>query len=132
MILLRIINVGASLVAQWWKNPPASAGDTDLIPGPGRSHMRLSPRATTYWACALEPGSRKHWAHVPQLLKLARHRAHAPHQEKPLQWEVHAPQLERSPLLATAREKPAQQQRPSAARKEINKIKEKNHQCMPN
>ena len=24
------------------KNPPANAGDTDLIPGPGRSHMPQS------------------------------------------------------------------------------------------
>ena len=25
-----------------FKNPPANAGDTDLIPGPGRSHMLWS------------------------------------------------------------------------------------------
>ena len=37
------------------KNPPANAGDTGSIPGPGRSHM---PRSN--WACA------------PQLLKPAR------------------------------------------------------------
>ena len=35
------------------KNPPASAGDTGLIPGPGRSHV--------LWNI---------WAHVPQLLGL--------------------------------------------------------------
>ena len=29
------------------KNPPASAGDMDLIPGLGGSHMQLSPQATT-------------------------------------------------------------------------------------
>ena len=32
------------------KNPPANAGDTGSIPGPGRSHMcaeQLSPQATT-------------------------------------------------------------------------------------
>ena len=31
--------------ASWWlhgKNPPASAGDTGLIPGPGRSHVLQS------------------------------------------------------------------------------------------
>jgi len=28
------------------KNPPASAGDTDLIPGPGRFHM---PMRLNYW-----------------------------------------------------------------------------------
>ena len=31
--------VGTSLVAQWIKNPPANAGDTGSIPGPGRFHM---------------------------------------------------------------------------------------------
>ena len=36
------------------KNPPASAGDTGLSPGPGRSHM-----------------PRSNWAHAPQLLKPA-------------------------------------------------------------
>ena len=31
-----------SLVAQLVKNPPANAGDTGSIPGPGRSHMPQS------------------------------------------------------------------------------------------
>ena len=31
--------VGTSMVAQWIKNLPASAGDTGSIPGPGRFHM---------------------------------------------------------------------------------------------
>ena len=31
------INVGASQVAQWVKDPPASAGDAGLISGSGRS-----------------------------------------------------------------------------------------------
>ena len=42
------------------KNPPASAGDTGSIPGPGRSHMPQS-----------------NYAHEPQLLSL-RSRAHMP------------------------------------------------------
>ena len=42
------------------ENPPANAGDTGSIPGPGRSHMPWSNRA-----------------HVPQLLSL-RSRASAP------------------------------------------------------
>ena len=33
--------VGTSLVAQWLR-PPANAGDTGSIPGPGRSHMPWS------------------------------------------------------------------------------------------
>ena len=31
------INTGSSLIAQLVKNPPANAGDTNLIPGSGRS-----------------------------------------------------------------------------------------------
>ena len=33
----------ASLVGSVVKNPPAGAEDTGSIPGPGRSHMQLSP-----------------------------------------------------------------------------------------
>ena len=51
------------------KNPPANAGNTDLIPGPGRSHM---PQGN--------------YAHAPQLLN--------PNLQ---QWEAQAPQLESSP-----------------------------------
>ena len=57
------------------KSPPATAGDTGLIPGLGRSRMateRLSLCATTP-----EPT-----------------RTCAPHQEKPLQGEAHEPQPE--------------------------------------
>ena len=46
-------------------NPPASVGDTGLIPGPGRFHMLQG----NYWASA-------------------------PQQEKSLQWEAWEPQLE--------------------------------------
>ena len=52
-----------------------------------------------YWACALEPRSCNHWAHVSQLLKPAHPRACALQQEKPLQWEAHTPQLESNPCL---------------------------------
>ena len=34
--------VGTSLVVQWIKNPPANAGDTGSVPGPGRFHMPQS------------------------------------------------------------------------------------------
>ena len=34
-----------SLVAQWWKNPPASAGDMGLIPDLGGSHILWSNKA---------------------------------------------------------------------------------------
>ena len=46
------------------KDPPANAGDTGSIPGPGRSHMprsNLSPCATT-----TEPASHSYCAHVPR------------------------------------------------------------------
>ena len=57
----------------------------------------------TPWACALAPRN-----HVLQLLKFE-HSARAPRQEKPL--------IAVRRLLATAREKPAQQPRPSTANK---------------
>ena len=39
------------------KNPPCNAGDTGLIPGPGRpTCLRATkPVCPSYWACALEP-----------------------------------------------------------------------------
>ena len=63
-------------------SPPANAGVTGLIPGPGGSYMPWGA-----WTC------------VPQLLKPARSRARAPQQEKPLQREAHSWQLEGSPHL---------------------------------
>ena len=63
----------------WWdRSPPANAGDTGSVPGPGRFHM-----------------PRRSWARVPQLLPLSAAtteacgpRACAPPQGKPLQWEA--------------------------------------------
>ena len=57
------------------ENPPACAGDTGSIPGPGRSHM---------W--------RSNWARAPQLLSL-RSRAREPQLLSPLTatTEAHAP-----------------------------------------
>ena len=48
------------------RNPSANAGDTGLIPGPGRSNM---PRSN--WARAPQLQSLRSRAHVPQLLKPA-------------------------------------------------------------
>ena len=82
------------------RSPPANAGDTGLIPGPGGSHM---PRSSS--ARALQLLSLCSRAHEPQLLKLAHSgarmpqllslsavtteahvpRARAPQQEKPPQ-----------------------------------------------
>ena len=61
-------------------NPPASSGDTGLIPGPGRSHMPWSNQARVPQLLSL--GSR---AWEPQLLEPMRPRAHTLQQEKPPQ-----------------------------------------------
>ena len=79
------------------KNPPANAGDTGSIPGPGRSHMPWS-----------------NWAHVPQLLSL-HSRARKPQLLKQACLEPvlcnksspHSPQLERAHM---------QQRRPNTAK----------------
>ena len=47
------------------KNPPATAGDMDLIPGPGRSHMPRSNKARAPQLLSLCSTARE-----PQLLKL--------------------------------------------------------------
>ena len=53
------------------KNPPANAGDTAWIPGPGRSHMCGATKLAShnYWAGALEPIGCNYLAHMLQLLK---------------------------------------------------------------
>ena len=63
------------------------AGDTGLIPYPGRLHKSLSNSlcATTSESPALRPGSRSYGAQALQLLKLKRPRARALQREKPLQ-----------------------------------------------
>ena len=76
-------------------NPSAHAGQKGLNPGQGRFHM---PQG--------------HEAHVPQPWSL-HSRGHAPQQEKPPQWEGHALQLK----SRCNERKPAQQWRPSAAKK---------------
>ena len=67
--------------------PPANAGDTGSIPGPGRSHLLQSNQAHAPQLLSLHSGSRE-----PQLLspcatttEAGAPRAHALQQEKPLQ-----------------------------------------------
>ena len=81
------------------KNPPANAGDTGSIPGPGRPRMPQSN-----WACAPQLLSLHSRACEPQLLSLRATttearvpRAHAPQQEKLPQWEILAPQWRVAP-----------------------------------
>ena len=64
------------------KNPPASAGDTDSIPDPGRPHMpgATKPMRHNYWVSALEPRSPNYWrlrASGPELHKRS-HRSEKP------------------------------------------------------
>ena len=90
-------------------NPPANAGDTGSVPGPGRSHMPRSskahvPRPLSLSSRALEPQLLRPHAAATGACVL---RAHTPQQEKPLQREVCTPKPEGSPL-ATTREKSKQ------------------------
>ena len=71
------------------KTTPASAGDTGLLPGLGRSHMPWSNE--TRAPQPLSPCA------APQLLRLACPRACAPQQKDPLQREAGAPQLGSGP-----------------------------------
>ena len=74
-------------MVQWLRVPPANAGDTGLIPGPGISHMPQSNYARAPQLLSLCSRAR-----VPQLLSLhaTTTEAHMPRacalqQEKPLQ-----------------------------------------------
>ena len=73
------------------KNPPANAGDTGLIPDPGRPQMPCRNEARAPQLLSLCSRTQK-----PQLLNLACCKARAPQQEKPLQQEAHTLQLEKS------------------------------------
>ena len=57
------------------KPPPANAGDTGLVPGPGRLHMLQSKPA-----CSPVLSQR---AAATEALEPSAHRARAPKQEKP-------------------------------------------------
>ena len=86
----------------WWLSDKESVGqcrrDTGSTPDPGRSHVPWSDRAC-----------------VPQLLKPVHPRACAPQQETTAARGPHTA-CEEQPPLATTREKPTQQRRPSTAK----------------
>ena len=85
------------------KTPPANAGDTGLIPGPGRFHMgQLSPCATT-----TDPGT-------PESRSTTRE-ATATRSPRTATRE--------QPQLSATRESPLEQQRLSAAKNKLNKQK---------
>ena len=75
------------------KNPLANAGDTDSIPGLGRSYM-----LQRNWARKPQLWSQHPRTQEPRLLKAVCSRACAAQTEKPPQWEAHAAQLESSPI----------------------------------
>ena len=58
-ILFKTVKTGGSPGGSVDKNPAANAGDMDLIPGPGGSHMlrAAKPVHRNYWASAPEPAS---------------------------------------------------------------------------
>ena len=74
------------------KNPPANAGDTGSVPGPGRPYMplsNLSPCATTTEPALRSPGTPTTelalWSLGTPTTEPTRPRAHAPQQEEPPQ-----------------------------------------------
>ena len=62
---------GTSLVAQWLRIhlPMQGTRIRSLVWEDPTCRRATKPMCHNYWACALEPASRKHWAHVLQLLK---------------------------------------------------------------
>ena len=102
------------------KNPPAKAGDTGSIPGPGRSHMPrsneahapqpLSPCVGVHEAQLLSP-----WAAMKPL-----HLEPTLHSKRSHRDEMPTPCNKEQPPRVTMREKPVQQQRPSTTRNNKN------------
>ena len=75
------------------------------------------------WACAPEPRSHSHWAHVQQLLKPKCPRAPALQQEKPPQWEAHTLQRRAAPAHRSWRKaQPAMKSRHSQKEKKKKKF----------
>ena len=99
------------------KNPPADAGDTCSVPGPGSPHVPWSSEAPVTWLLsqcsrAQEPLSTEppqYWAPEPGLHNKGSCK------EKPDHWNERV-----TPLLLATRENPKQQWRPGTAK--INKI----------
>ena len=84
------------------KNPPANAGDMDLIPDPGRPHVRRSNSAQAPQLLGLSCRSSE--AHEPRAQQQG-----SSHRETPVQ-------LERRPRCLQPEKAPMLQCRPSAAK----------------
>ena len=96
------------------KKPLANAGDTGLIPGPERFHMPRGNKARAPQLLSLFPGAgeQQQRAHVRQSLRSTRETAQ---RDAPTRDQTAAP-------LAMTGEKPARQQRPSAAKNKYTKL----------
>ena len=75
------------------------------------------PVCHNYGACALGCGSHSYWAHTRQPLKPEHPKAWVLQQEKPLRWEALVPQRRGAPARCNRWKVPAQQRRPSTARR---------------
>ena len=100
------------------KNPLANVGDMGLIPGPGRFHV--SSLCYNSWAHALELSNCNCWAPVLQLLKPVRLEPMLPNQRSRCNENL-CPTSKRKPRSPELEKEPAQQQRPRAIKKKVNK-----------
>ena len=97
------------------ENLPASAGHRGSIPGLGRFPRAMEQRSPCASTTTLEPRSHGCWAHAPQRLKPAPQslcsatRSHCSETPARSSWRA-------APPLATTREKPTRQGRPSTAK----------------
>ena len=90
------------------KNPPASAGEDEFLPGLGGLHMQLSNEA-----CVPQPlNSRPRTWELP-LLQPTCSRARAPQHEKPPQWYTCAPQRENKPCSLQLEKSPSNSEEPA-------------------
>ena len=108
----------ASLVVQWQTVHLAMQGTSvwSLIWEDPMGCRTTEPGHHDYWACALEPGNCNCWAHVLQLLKSSSPRARGSTIEATAMRSSCTAVRATFTLVAAAREKPTEQQRPSTAK----------------
>ena len=111
ILLSRIMNDRASLVAQWLRIrlPMQETRVRAMVRGDPTCRGATKPMCHNYWACTLESASHSYWAHAPQLLKPARlepvlrnkrgHPMRSPHTAR--KSSPCSLQLEKSPHAAT-------------------------------
>ena len=107
------------------KNLPARAGDTGLIPGPGRSNVPLSNQGRVPRLLSALSGA-------PPPRAAATEPAHPPEARLPraaARWEGHAPPRKATPACHTSGKPLTQQRRPSTAENKRLHKKRKEHRC---